>query len=259
MRRLLLAVLVAACTGDDARADLRYVGEARMPDGSTLLYEEHHLLRADADGPRDRLVLYRCVDGTLFARKRVEYGADPAAPTFALEDARFGYREGVRREAQALVAFVRRDRQARERNEPIAAAPSLVIDAGFDEFVRAHWERLQQGEALPLDFLVPSRLETLRFKLSRVAGATLGGEPASVFRLGLSGLLGLFAPSLEVSYRDRDRRLMRFAGLTNVRADRDENLSARIDFPPAREQTGVDPAEWQRALAEALAPCTPGG
>lgn len=249
---LALALLLAAPA---ARADRSYAGEARDPDSGALLYEEHHLLRQQDGQPRERLVLYRCPDGAAFARKRVEYGPDPAAPAFVLEDERFGYREGARREGAALVAFVRSAADALTREATLPAARALVVDAGFDEFVRRHWPALLRGESVALDFLVPSRLETLGFKLRRIGSERIDGAPATVFRLSLGGLLGLFAPDIEVGYRDADRRLMRFEGLTNIRADRDDNLVARIAFPPARERPGVDAAAWAAALAEPLGAC----
>jgi len=258
LRARVLGSLVLCCLAAAACADSGYVGEAREPASGTLLYEEHHLLRPDADAPRERLVLYRCATGAAFARKHVTYGAARAAPAFALEDARFGYREGVRRHAGGGQVYVRSDATRPERRANLPATPHLVIDAGFDEYVRRHWDRLARGEVLALDFLVPSRLEALRFTLRRIGATTIDAAPATRFRLSLGGLLGWFADDIVVSYRDADRRLRRFEGLTNIRADREDNFVARIDFPPARERAEVAAAEWSAALAEPLQPCRPG-
>jgi hypothetical protein len=241
-----------------AHADRQYVGVALDRDDGRVLYEEHHYLRGPEDAPRQRLVLYRCAGGAPFARKQVEYGAARAAPAFILEDARFGYREGATREGATLVAFHRADAEQRERRAAVAAGEALVVDAGFDEFVRAQWPRLRRGETVALDFLLPSRLQTLRFKLRRVGTDTIAGAPASVYRLALGGLLGWFAPDIEVTYRDADRRLLRFEGPTNIRADRDDNLVARIEFDPAADRLPPAAASWDAALAEPLRACKPG-
>jgi hypothetical protein len=232
-----------------------YQGEARVPDGGALLYEEHHLLRRDADGqPRDRLVLYRCPDGVAFARKEVRYNGAAQAPEFALFDARLGYREGY----ELGSSFVQRSETAPLQRKPVTAGEALVIDAGFDEFVRARWDALQGGQSVRLDFLVPSRLSSYGFRLLKLRSEALHGEPASVFRLALSGVFGWFADAIEVSYRDSDRRLMRFDGLTNIRRDGDRNLVARIEFPPQRETTAAEDA-WAAAEREPLVDCTLGG
>lgn len=247
-----LAWLVLATTAPAATLSL-IEGDARDPASGALLYREQHLLQRDGERPLQRLVLYRCADGRAFARKTVHYDGPPQAPQFELDDARFGYREGYRDGR----GFARRQAGARERDAAIDADDALVVDAGFDEYVRARWPRLVAGETLRLDFLVPSRLSRYGFKLRHVRDETVFGEPARVFRLGLSGLLGWLAEPIEVSYRERDRRLLRFEGMSNIRRDPDDNFVARIEFPPAREQP-ADPARWQAALAEPLVDCRAG-
>lgn len=244
-----LAATPAAATGVTA-----YQGLARAVDGDTLLYEEHHLLRNEDQRPRERLVLYRCPDGAAFARKTVRYGDSLQAPEFDLRDARFGYREGF----ELGSSFVQRSAQAALQRETLPAREDFVVDAGFDEFVRAHWGALQRGDAVRLDFLIPSRLAVYGFKLRRLRSESIDGEPATVFRLALAGVFGWFADAIDVAYRDHDRRLMRFDGLTNIRRDASENLVARIEFPPEREQAASD-ADWQAALREPLSACSLGG
>ena len=241
-----------------AVADRGYVGFASDLERGTPLYEEHHWLRGTPQAPRERLVVYRCADGTAFARKHVRYGRAARAPEFVLEDVRFGYREGVERVEGRWFAWVRRDAASAVERRQVDATPRLVVDAGFDELVRLHWDALQRGESVPLDFVVPSRGRSYRFGVKRIGAVEIEGAPASVFRLGVSGVLGWFAPDLEVAYRDADRRLMRFAGLTNIRADRDDSFSARIDFPLAREFV-PEAGAWARVAAEPLAACRPGG
>ncbi len=238
-----------------ASASIRgYVGEAR-DDTGRLLYEEHHLVRFGAGQPSERLVTYRCADGRAFARKQVDYADPPFAPQFRLDDARLGYQEGFDRGE----AFVRRGATAAEKRDAIRAGAALVVDAGFDEFVRANWDALQAGDSLAIEFLVPSRLTSYKFKLRKVRTDTLYGEPTSIFELAAAGLLGWFADPLEAGYRDSDRRLMHFKGLTNIRKTLDDNFEAQIRFPPEREAAAPDEAAWTIARAEALGSCTPGG
>lgn len=257
MRLILMSLLLSASVG--ARADFSYQGEARDPESGALLYEEHHLLRRDGDRPLERRVLYRCPDGRAFARKRVQYAGSGRAPLFELVDERAGYREGTRATNGGIEAFVQTPREREERRATLDAGAALVVDAGFDEFVRSQWEALQQGETVRLDFLVPSRLDTYGFTLKRVGRVGEGEAAASVFRLSLGGLVGLFAPDIEVRYRDADRRLMRFEGVTNIRTEGEDNLVARIDFPVARERAGVDAEAWDAALREPLVDCPSGG
>lgn len=236
--------------GQGARL-LGYSGEARSPDSGALIYVEEHLLREQAGQAVERLVLYRCADGTPFARKQVEYGTQPFAPAFDLVDARLDYREGLRREGEAWIVFG--GAGARAQQTPLDEVESIVADAGFEPFVRQHWAQLQAGESVPIDFLVPSRARSYGFRLSKVEALEIEGEAASRMRLALSGVFGLFAPAIDVIYRDSDQWLLRFEGMTNIRESARENVVAHIAFPqtplPVEEET------WAQASAEPLQNC----
>lgn len=228
----------------------RELATASALDDGAALYREEHLVRLADGRASERLVLYRCLDGGAFARKRVRYADTPSAPSFLLEDARSGYREGAERTADGLrVAWT-----APGEDEAAAVLPPgpLVADAGFDEWVRAAWEPLAQGRTLSMQFLVPSRLRAYRFD---VAPVDAGDPGLRAFRLRLGGWLGWLVPSIEVAYDAETRRLVRFVGLSNLRDDAGEApLKVRIEFP--EPPTAVEPALFERALAEPLAACT---
>ncbi|MBD8525833.1 hypothetical protein [Pseudomarimonas arenosa] len=248
-----LALLCICSTA--AASGIEYRGEARATDSGNLLYAEHHYLRTEGGRPRERLVMYRCPSGEAFARKTVSYGEPPYAPSFRMDDARLGYAEGFSRGKAAGEALVQRASNQPAETDAISLGESLVVDAGFDEFVRSHWEELQAGKKVSLRFLVPSRLAAYGFKLQKTGEENLYGESASTFRLALSGLFGWFADAIDVSYRNSDRRLMRFVGLSNIRASADENLVADIQFPPAEQRDALDDGRWQQAEQEPLVAC----
>lgn len=247
-----LAVAHAAVPepGEGARL-LGYSGEARSPDSGALIYVEEHLLREQAGQPVERMVVYRCADGTPFARKQVDYGNLPFTPAFELVDARLDYREGLRREGEAWIVFG--GAGARAQQTPLGEVESIVADAGFDAFIRQHWAQLQAGKSVPIDFLVPSRARSYGFRLSKVETFEVDGEPASRMRLSLSGLFGLFAPAIDVIYRDSDQWLLRFEGMTNIRESARKNVVAHIAFPQTPAPVAAE--AWAQASAEPLQSC----
>jgi len=240
--RLAAALLLAALWAGPLAASTRYLADtawARDPVDKRLLYREQHALQLDANGRLlERRVLYRCADGTPFARKRVDYRVDAEAPDFALDDARSGYREGLRRRDGRREAFVQYPGEA-ERSARLDTG-AMVADAGFDRWARARWDPLTAGERRSLRFLVPSRLAAYEFSVQALPAAAVAGEYR--FRLRLSGWLGWLAPYIDVSYTASDRRLLRFEGLSNLRDDRGGRpLRVRIDFPaPAQPASAAD-------------------
>ena len=78
-----------------------------------------------------------------------------------------------------------------------------------------------------------------------------------MFRLKLDGLLGLVAPSIDVSYGQASQRLLRFQGLSNLRDDAGkQQLVARIDFP--KPAAASDESRWLAAAAAPLSACRTG-
>jgi hypothetical protein len=239
-----------------ASATLRFEeGVARNPESNAVLYREQHWLRSAGDRPVERLVLYLCPDGRAFGRKQVDYRRSAAAPAFRFDDVRSGYAEGLR-DAHGPEVFFRPDGGAAEKSA-VLLSKQLVVDAGFDEFIRSHWPVLLTGDAVPLDFALPARQESIGFTVRRVGEARVAGELAWVFRLRLGGILGWVAPHIDVSYGQQSRRLLRFEGVSNVRDDSGrKQLIARIDFPqPSRP---VEDGQWQGVLKTPLQACAVG-
>lgn len=216
--------------------------EARVlsPDGGRLLYRETHWTTS---GPTpERWVLYRCADGKPFARKRVVAAASPAMPDFALEDARDGYREGVRGTPANRSVFVRAP-GGTESSRPLALPADGVIDAGFDAAVRKHWRTLTSGDPLRLQFLLPSRQRFFPVRVQRVSSNAWNGIPAEQLRMKLDAWFGFAVPEVNLVYAREDRRLLEFAGTGNLRDARGSYPQVRIVFDPvAKAATAQDVA-----------------
>jgi len=242
----LALLLVAAASAEDRV----FTGYARDIKSGALLYVESHFISAAGTAAERRVVLYRCANGSdAFARKELQYGTVREEPTFTFVDARSGYTEGLRRGPGGFEVFQQASSSAALRTASVPDDVAIVSDAGFDEFVRRHWDELQSGKTVRFPFLVPSLLDFLTFKVKKQGETNIEDSASSVIRLNLSGVLGWFLPYIEVSYRQSDRVLMRYTGLTNIRDLEGENLVALISFP-ARERRRVERVdlEVQRAV-----------
>lgn len=249
--RCFLFALALVVAGQPQAALLSIEGQARDPKSERLLYREEHLFRHEGERPVERLVLYRCPDGIAFARKRIDYRSSAIAPEFELVDAR-GYREGLRREGGRTMVWAggKPARALRTSGGP------LVADAGFDEFLRQSWSQLGAGESRPLAFVVPSFGRSLSFEVRGLGRRGSGDAAVQRFELRLEGLLGKVTSPISVEYTTTDRRLRRFAGLTNVRDGHGDQIEARIDFPDAPRP--AEAQRWQAARALPLATCRMG-
>ncbi|MBK8284583.1 MAG: hypothetical protein IPK97_06665 [Ahniella sp.] len=244
---LCAAMLCAGPVSAESEAErtLTYNGAAIDLETGVFRYREHHWLRYQ--GPRlvERRVRYLCADGQPFAEKRVDYTASRFAPEFELSDARSGYREGLRGAGASAEVFVQSKRGATAETAALARTPTVVADAGFDEYLLEKWEGLAAGESLRFDFLVPSERKAIGFKVRDVSEP---GSPFIVARLSLGSWLAFLAPSLDAHYDRQTRRLVRYEGLSNLRDGEGKNYLVRIDFPEAPVLVAADIAAKSHAV-----------
>lgn len=236
---IVLALSLAAGAASAAPGITHYEGVAYAASGR-VLYRESHWVGAGGQ----RTVLYRCPGGQPFARKQVSDGS--AAPDFELVDARARYREGVRGQGGTRQVFSASD-GSQEKTRPLPQQPGQVIDAGFDSYVRKHWDALLQNQDTQIAFLVPARQGNLGLRIQPVPGK----DQTHQFKLALDAWYGAIAPSISVTYDNASRRLMRFEGVGNIRDAKGAYPKVRIEFP-ADAVNSATQAQLQEAASAPL-------
>jgi hypothetical protein len=223
-------------------------GDAYDLKSGTLLFREVHYRYTTAGMPQ-QLVLYGCPDGRPFARKLSKDDGDAQAPDFDLIDARLNYHEGVRRLADRREVYVKRTAEMPEQADTLVVPPDGVIDVGFDEFARRHWNELAAGQSLSLPFLVPSRRVFYPFN-AKTDAATVSATTMTV-RLSIGAWYAFLVPHIDVIYDRASRRLLRYEGLSNIRNDKGKSYNVRLEFPKAPA-----PATSEQIAAALSAPLT---
>lgn len=190
---------------------LLVVGEARSLDNGELRYREFHHC---SDDGRLCNVLYKDGQGELFARKQVDYRESLRSPALVVEDLREG-------------RTVRIDG---------GVDPQVVVDAGFDNYVRERWAELAEGATVRFPFLIAGRDSPLKMKASRSERDDCG-EDALCLTVTLDAwLLSMLVTPIELVY-DQERRLMQYRGISNIRDAQGRSQDVRIDYryPDAAE------------------------
>lgn len=230
------AILSTFASGYASAAAELYAGDAYDLKTGELLFREAHY-RYGAGDTAQQLVLYRCPDGRPFARKLSRDDGDAQAPDFDLVDARLNYHEGVRRLAERREVYVKRTADLPEQVDPLVVPHDGVIDVGFDEFARRHWDELASGKALSLPFLVPSRRVFYSFnaKMDSAISAT-----TMTVRLSLGAWYAFLVPHIDVIYDRASHRLLRYEGLSNIRNAAGKSYNVRIEFPHTPASTTQD-------------------
>ncbi|ASP38666.1 hypothetical protein CHH28_08230 [Bacterioplanes sanyensis] len=219
--------IISALLSLPVQADtLNYEGLAFEPGTDRLLYREQHTLVYQQQQPHSREVRYFNADGELIATKSNQYGDNPIAPSFLLQDQRRDYAEQVELTEQGYIMRVtEQGQQQSARIEP--GEQPLVIDSGFDTFVRQQWQQLLDGNTVSFRFAAPARQDVIDFRIIPVA---VDEQQLQLeMRLQSRWLAWLLDP-IQLYYDRNNQRLLRYVGLTNIQDDAGDGIEADIRY-----------------------------
>jgi hypothetical protein len=230
-------------TAQEARVS--YSGFAFDLQTGAYLYSETHTETVRRGGPIRCEVVYADAEEEPIARKEIDFGTRPWTPSFRMEDERDGYVEGaeVYEDSVRLYTRERSSEPFRERTLLISSERPLVIDAGFNPFVRHFMSTMKPGDRVVFDFTAPHKLRTYRLRLRLTEETVFQGRQAAVFHLEVDNfLVRLFVDPIVLAYDIETRRILQYEGVTNVGNGSGKNYVARILFPdhyaPAVAQAG---------------------
>lgn len=203
--RLYLLFLLAVFTSFSAWASSVAIGSAYDMSSGDFLYREHHACREDT---RYCVVEYRDTSGSLIARKQLDFSASPFRPALLLRD----YRRDV------------------EQQIPVQAREDLVVDAGFDNFIRSRWSALEQGESVRFSFLVAGQSKPLEMLARQDDSGQCAAQELCLLVSLDSWFLGLLVDPVGLSYSRQDRRLLRYQGPSNISGGNGESISVVIHY-----------------------------
>jgi hypothetical protein len=214
------------------------IGTAWSFDGVSILYREYHYAEDPAHDLPTR-VLYRKPDGELIAEKSIDYSASVISPAISQKDYRNNSVVTTEHPLERGARLIRVGYQAHDserlRSRDVTSRDSLIVDAGFDPYVRQNWEALTGGQSVTTSFLVPARLDSVRISISPTEpeDCRAAAAPVHCFIIRPAGLLRMvswFVDPIHIAYHPESRRLKSFAGLSNLRDDAGEPLNVLIRF-----------------------------
>ena len=202
---LLAALALPVVSQADPVMPLMTVGTAFSVDSGAELYSEWHYCQEDL---RQCEVEYRDPTGKLIAYKSLDYRENLKGPALYMRD--------LRADLEHTLSVEKRD--------------DVVVDAGFDNYVRMRWDDLVAGEDVVFPFRVVGISRPVKMTAEVRSDADCPSELLCVRVAVKSWFLGLIADPIDVSYSRDERQLMRFAGLSNLRDEQGKTEAVDIRF-----------------------------
>ena len=117
----------------------------------------------------------------------------------------------------------------------------LIVDAGFDQYVKQHWSQLTNDAPLEIDYLVPSQTTTVSFSVSQTECLPNTAAQAVCFSIApKSWWVSIAVDPLTVAYDPDTRHLLRFTGRGNIANAAGDYLSVDIhyQYPESNQGSG---------------------
>jgi hypothetical protein len=209
-----LLTIPSLAPADDLQAKI--VGKAFDSKSGELLYSELHFC---ADDQLECVVDYHDSFGQLIARKTLDFSGGVYQPALQMRD--------FRRSLE--FSFSNNERE------------DLVVDAGFDNFVRSKWDELNEGEVVKFPFKVIGIDSPVKMR-ALIDPAGNCNEQQLCLKVSLdSWVLSMLVDPIMLSYSRQDRRLLRFQGVSNIKGVEGESLSVDIRYDYEDELLLVGP------------------
>lgn len=225
----LLGVAPSIGTATDASTSSFY-GYAYELDSGRYLYTEVHRQRRVGERWLSGSIRYYAPDGRELGAKTLDFAADPFVPVYDYELPALGYRESITAVGERIT--MSRTSGGKTRTASVRNAPPVTADAGFDAFLRAHFQQLLDGRTVTFTFVAAGSLDTFKFRARRIEDATFEGRPAVQVKVEADSLLRLVAPELYLVYDPDRRRLLEYRGPSNVLDPKTDALyKTRIVYP----------------------------
>jgi hypothetical protein len=201
---LLAAILFSATALAEGPLPAFAVGNAYDRDSGQWLYSENHFCEPSRE---QCIVRYKSAGGEIIAQKDLDYRESAVSPALVMVD-------------------YRRDTEVRIPS----AGSELVVDAGFDNFVRAQWEALAAGDTVTFRFQGVGFDSPLDMKIGAGADSDCTAAQLCLAVNIDSWLLSAFVAPIELYYSREDRTLQRYSGVSNLKGERGESLDVDIFY-----------------------------
>ena len=199
------------------------LGKAYEKNTGAFLYSEQHFCS------EQRLlctVEYSDAAGEVFAKKRLDFRHSLVGPSLVMS----AYRN------QSEISI------------PASQSDALVIDAGFDNFVRSSWEALNDGKQISFPFLPAGFDKPLDMRALRSEKIDCDPKQLCLDIELDSWLLAMIVDPIELSYSRSNKRLLHFSGVSNIKDEDGETQSVDIHYEYLEEVIALDP-EWKAAAS----------
>jgi hypothetical protein len=173
----------------------------------------------------------------VFATKDLTFSNNPFTPEVMQVDSRSGEKREATVDQKNVVLKYQETKKKKMEKTSIALHDVDILDAGFDNFVRARWDDLASGKVIPVSFASIAHQKALPLRISTKPLDKCVPKPAdknsqSQFCIWVdidNVFLRMMLGNIKLTY-DQQHRLQKFDGVVNIQSDSQDNQNAVIHY-----------------------------
>ena len=205
--------------------------------GARVYTEEHSIVRSqDESTLRTR---YIDTDSKVIGQRVVNF-ENGLVVQYELEQPQLGIKERIERTADGLRIEVVNEDDRRNKQVSYKNPESIVIDAGFDDFIVRRWDDLISGKSVKFPFASTGQLDVVYLQLKRVDADSrvLSQAGKARFEMNVANpLLRLLLDPVTIEYYVQSQVLASYRGISNIKNENQENYDVFIEFEHERNNT----------------------
>lgn len=230
-RILLMAIGLLSAAPLAAQQVVRYRSNAFDLKTGKYLYTENHAEHWQNGAHAYSIVTYTDPSGKVMAVKKIVFTKSKVAPSFDLDDKRTGLQEGAQNNGSTVLLYHRDAASEQKQSKSLSIPSPVVIDGGFDYFVRSNLQTLMAGKVLTGNFAVPHRLDYFKCRIYKVKDLTFLKRDAVMLVMEPTNIvIRQLADPIYIIYDKKTGRLLRFSGVSNLEGPDGNNYRVHIVF-----------------------------
>ncbi|MBJ7538017.1 hypothetical protein [Marinomonas transparens] len=191
----------------------KVVGSAYSVKTGELLYRETH----QSLSPMEHTVEYSEPDGQVFGHKKIDWSRSLITPDFSQINGRNGEQIVVEQVGDQFKIEYQENLKSKWVTGTEDLVPGMVVDAGFDGFIKKYWAALDSNTQMDIEYLVPTQQATFSFYVKKTVCLDGTVQGATCFALiPASWVVRLAVDPITVAYDSNTHQLLRFTGRANI-------------------------------------------
>ncbi len=213
-----------------------FKGKAIEAKSGQPIYLEDHKVEYNGPLVKKVITIYLSPDGKEIARLTSIFADNSQLPNTEFIDKRTGYKE---------ITTLKGDEyhiktispKGKEKEGSLSVKNNLVCGQGYHNYIISNMDSFKLNETRELRFIIPSMRDYFTFDLTYLGPLNKEKPDEVSFRLDITNwIIKMFADKIQVTYSKKDKVLLRYEGLTNLKNDKGDQYDAILTytFPEGR-------------------------